>query len=538
MRAAIYARRSTEEHQAESLDTQVENARRFIAAKGWTLEDAHVFTDSGVSRAEFKNRPGMVAMINASEAKAFEVVVMRDETRLGGDMLRTGLVIQDLRDHDVRLFFYVNGEEVRFEDATAKLVMAARNFSSELEREKVASRTRENLERKARRGLVAGGACYGYKNVRTPEGVHHEVDEDQKKIVVEVFERYADGDGFKVLAKDLNARGIKHPGRGKRSTGSWAPSCIREMLRRERYVGLISWGKTHKSYKGGTKVRLDAHGCVQIQTEAPHLRIVPDELWRRVQARFDKRTKPNGTERRGQGPKYLLTSIAKCAECGGPISSCNTRVGGETVRAYGCGRYKDRGPTVCSNSLLRPMAPVDELLVDYIATHVLTEGFVAAVCAEVRARLAVQAKAAENQLPALDAEVAALRAEIENLVGVMATSGDSSLALSRGLADREARLADLEARMRTAKTVPMAMDLQVRRVERDAKARMANLRGVLASNPAEARKLLEALIDGPLNFSAVQTDEGKRYQVRGRVGLDHLLGVEGLTRINSVPSGI
>ena len=37
LRAAIYARRSTEEHQADSLDTQMENARRFIDAHGWTL---------------------------------------------------------------------------------------------------------------------------------------------------------------------------------------------------------------------------------------------------------------------------------------------------------------------------------------------------------------------------------------------------------------------------------------------------------------------------------------------------------------------
>src|SRR6266545_8321249 len=57
MHVAIYARRSKEEHQAESIDTQLENARRFILDRGWGLAGERVFIDSDHSRAEFKNRP-------------------------------------------------------------------------------------------------------------------------------------------------------------------------------------------------------------------------------------------------------------------------------------------------------------------------------------------------------------------------------------------------------------------------------------------------------------------------------------------------
>ena len=47
------------------------------------------FVDSGVSRAESKKRPGLIAALNAAKDRAFEVLLMRDESRLGGDQFRT-----------------------------------------------------------------------------------------------------------------------------------------------------------------------------------------------------------------------------------------------------------------------------------------------------------------------------------------------------------------------------------------------------------------------------------------------------------------
>ena len=62
MRAAIYARRSTDEHQEASLDVQREEALRFAASKGWSVAAEHVFLEDAVSRAEFKKRPALIAL--------------------------------------------------------------------------------------------------------------------------------------------------------------------------------------------------------------------------------------------------------------------------------------------------------------------------------------------------------------------------------------------------------------------------------------------------------------------------------------------
>ncbi len=45
-----------------------------------------------------------------------------------------------------------------------KIMVTLRNFQSELERERISSRTRENPERKAQAGMNAG-RCFGYDNM-------------------------------------------------------------------------------------------------------------------------------------------------------------------------------------------------------------------------------------------------------------------------------------------------------------------------------------------------------------------------------------
>ena len=52
MVAAIYARKSTEQAGADidskSIARQIEGARAFAAARGWTVADCHVFADDAV----------------------------------------------------------------------------------------------------------------------------------------------------------------------------------------------------------------------------------------------------------------------------------------------------------------------------------------------------------------------------------------------------------------------------------------------------------------------------------------------------------
>ena len=66
MIAAIYARKSTEQHVADdqkSVTRQIAHACEYAARKGWTVDDRYVYVDDGISGAEFARRPGFVRLM-------------------------------------------------------------------------------------------------------------------------------------------------------------------------------------------------------------------------------------------------------------------------------------------------------------------------------------------------------------------------------------------------------------------------------------------------------------------------------------------
>ena len=115
MRCAIYARKSTEEPDKhadnKSTTRQVEHAKRFIEERGWTCMEEHVYVDDGISGAEFQNRPGFQALIAALKSKQFDAVVCSEPSRLGRDMTFTAYFVRQITDAEVRIFYYLTGEE-------------------------------------------------------------------------------------------------------------------------------------------------------------------------------------------------------------------------------------------------------------------------------------------------------------------------------------------------------------------------------------------------------------------------------------------
>ena len=88
MIVAIYARKSSDQNgmadDQKSVARQVEHARAYATAKGWTVADEHVYVDDGISGAEFANRPGFLRLMNAFKPRPpFQILVMSEEARLG-----------------------------------------------------------------------------------------------------------------------------------------------------------------------------------------------------------------------------------------------------------------------------------------------------------------------------------------------------------------------------------------------------------------------------------------------------------------------
>ncbi|AUX43692.1 uncharacterized protein SOCE26_051440 [Sorangium cellulosum] len=542
LRCALYARRSKEEHQAASIDVQTGEGSRYIAEQGGTLAPEHIFVDADHGRAEFKKRPGLIALLNAAESQAFDAVVVRDESRLGGDTNRTSLLIQELLDAGVRLVYYFTNEEVKIDGAFDKLLINVRNFASELEREKISQRTHEHLLTKARRGLNVGGRVYGYNNMEVKNGdqrvrVEYRINEEQSEIIREIFRRYAQGEGLRTIVKDFNARRVPPPRAGKRGTGSWSTSAIWSMLRRERYRGILIWNTCEKTYKGGTKVRIRRDPSEWVRTEAPDLRIIDDELWFAAQAQMRRVVRSEGTKKGGRPPRHLLSGFARCSQCGGPITVTNGKSSYEPIKVYACSYSRDRGKTVCANTLRRPVDAVNQALIDWIKSNVLSEELILEVLKQLRQRLAERAKTTTSDVPQLEKEATRLRTEIDRLVLALASTDQKPEALVRAIAERQEQLSALDARLRASKAAPQAIQLEARRMEADAKKRIADLRAMLDRNPEEARKVMGTLFETSLTVAPIETAEGKRFWIEGAAVIGRILATDAGCLNSASPAG-
>jgi hypothetical protein len=75
----------------------------------------------------------------------------------------------------VRIFFYLEDRERTITSPTDKLLVSVSTFADEMERERSRQRTYDALARKVQTGYVAGGRCFGYRNVRELSGAQHQL---------------------------------------------------------------------------------------------------------------------------------------------------------------------------------------------------------------------------------------------------------------------------------------------------------------------------------------------------------------------------
>src|SRR5215813_6052113 len=97
--AAIYARKSTEQtgvnEDARSIERQKTRAREYAARHGWAVFDEHIFTDDGISGAEFDDRrPGLQRLLHALKpSPPFHVLIISEVSRLGREQIEVAKIL-------------------------------------------------------------------------------------------------------------------------------------------------------------------------------------------------------------------------------------------------------------------------------------------------------------------------------------------------------------------------------------------------------------------------------------------------------------
>lgn len=537
MIAAIYARKSTEQNgvaEAEkSVTRQIEHARQYAARKGWAVDDEHIYVDDGISGAEFTNRPGFLRLMNALKPRApFQVLIMSEESRLGREAIETAYALKQLVTAGVRVFFYLEDRERTLDSPTDKIMLSLTAFADELEREKARQRTRDAMVRKARAGHVTGGSCFGYRNVEIvgPDGrrshVEREIVPAEADVIRQIFQLSAEGHGMKAIAKILNAAGTPSPRAQRGRSQSWAPTSVREALFRPLYRGEIVWARTAKRDKWGQKRPRAKPESEWIRRPAPALRIVTDQEWaaahRRLEAARGVYMKATGGMPFGRPPlgdpsKYLLTNLANCGSCGGPLKVRSRRHGNGRKLFYGCSGYHERGRSVCTNNGDVPMEDANDILIEALLDDVLDPTIVADAV-DLTLQL-VDGTHASGRADMLQAERVKLERERSRLVAAIAAGGDIP-GLVSALRERETRLAALDVESQALAAHRPMLTMSRDRVRAEIVALAHSWRHVLTDDPAHARPIVSALLKGRVTFIALA--EPKQWDLYGEATLDRL----------------
>lgn len=565
MIAAIYARKSTEQtgvaDEQKSVTRQIENARAFATARGWTVDETGIFVDDGISGSEFERRPGFSRlMATAASSAAFQVLIVSEQKSLGRESMETGYVLKRLAKAGVDVWSYLETRCLTPRNWMDKVMSSVRAGADEAHKEDTSRRNHEKARRQILQGHVAGGQCFGYRNVDVtapgPDGrpkrqhVLREIDTAQAAVIRRIFELAAAGAGIKTIAKTLNAERALCPRSQQGRPTSWAPSTVREVLHRELYRGRLVWNKTRKrDAVWGQKHQTDRPASDWLSVPAEHLRIVSDELWQGVHERLRVRREHalavrrgealQGTDTRGWRRDYLLSGLARCAACAGSMQAVSrgstidgrtTTADGRAVRVfrYVCGNYVNRGQSVCGNARMASMAIADQAIRGFLADEVLRPAVLEAALDQAIGILEADRRGddRERRRTAVVTRLAALERELENLTDTAARGGAVPVVLEALQRKDRARLelvAELATLERQAAAVP---SLKPRALRQELRAYLSDWQAMTTQHVRETRALLDTVLRSRIVFEPIDGADGAAlYELRLPLHFDRLLAV-------------
>lgn len=308
MKAAIYTRISADrEGRALGVERQEQQCRALAQRLGYTVVALFSDNDIGASRHSRKARPEYQRMLAAARRGEFAVIVAATSSRL----TRRPRELEDLLDlFDEAGTTYEYVKTPRFDLKTAAGRKMARYSAADdaAESDEISERVRDTLDQRRAAGLPHGGQRpFGWEPDRMTirEAEAEVIRWGVKQTLAEV--------PIRAQFRALNERGVTNT-RG----GPWTHGTYRGVLTHARHAGLLRDG-----------------------SPATWPQIITPEQHRAVRRLLDD---PARVTTPGRGGKlHLLSGIARCGLCGGPMRVGKASRGGYPVlRCYPSGEVQRR----------------------------------------------------------------------------------------------------------------------------------------------------------------------------------------------------
>jgi len=302
------------------------------------------FTDDGVRGTTFK-RPGLDAMLDEIRAGNVATVIIKDQSRIGRDVVEVGLLKRTFEEYNVRFIAAEDGLD------TAKgfdIMSVFRDVFNEFYVADTSRKIKAVFKSRMEKGLRCSGSIpYGYLAGKedTKEWI---IDEEAAAVVRRIFQSIIDGIGINDIGRALRAEQIPIPsahweriGAPVRAAGyadpyAWSATTIGGILKRPEYMGRMILGKTVcENYR--TKTHRKTAPEEQFIFDGAIPAIVDEETWNNAQRLRKTVRRPPKRE----GAPHRLTGLLYCSDCGSKMTRRYNLVQKKWVDdSYICSSYR------------------------------------------------------------------------------------------------------------------------------------------------------------------------------------------------------
>lgn len=457
MRAAVYARFSSENQREQSIEDQVRVCKEFARRDGIAVVESHIYADEARSGA-IRARPGLEALKKAAEDRQFDCVLVDDSSRLSRDNQHFNTLLCQFQYWGISLIAVSDGLDTREEHA--KVAYQFRGIINELYLTDLKKKTHRGQMGQVLRGYSVGSRGYGYASVPDgdtkydkkgrlrAEGFKLVVAPEEARIIQRIFRAFIDGKAVTKIAKELNAE--KVPTRARRK-GGWNVSTVSRILKDEKYIGRFIWNRTTtlKDPLTGKMKQVDRPKEDWVVQEREDIRIISDEEWNAAQARWKEIDGVFPTKRGKKGfeskrksyvdshPTHLLSGALKCGGCGCAMGLVSGKGGGY----YGCLRASRRA---CENRKLIARKRLEKQFVSALNDAVLKPEVLDQVFERTAKKVKGLSKHVPEELRLKKVELNRAETRVHNFVEFVA-SGRATPALADALAEAEEQVKTLSA---------------------------------------------------------------------------------------------
>lgn len=371
MKIAIYSRKSKFTGKGDSIENQIEMCKDYANKHFENTKDIFIYEDEGFSGGN-TNRPKFQELMNDAREKKFDILICYRLDRVSRDVADFSGTIEELNKYNIA---FVSIKE-QFDTSTpmGRAMMYIASVFSQLERETIAERVKDNMMQLATTGRWLGGVpplgfesekvLYLDKDYKERSLTKLKALEEEMELVEFFYDKYLELGSIHQVRKFSIQNNYK-----TKNDSYYSLRVLSDIFRNPAYVmanedivdylegrGIDVAGKEKLNNKKAILIynKKNNKGTMKDKDEwiaaiSKHQGVISPEKWLQVQNQLDE----NNMEitRTGTSEVALLGGILKCSVCGSAMSVMygRKRKDGVAQHYYACSLKTASGKDKCDN---------------------------------------------------------------------------------------------------------------------------------------------------------------------------------------------